>query len=119
MTASAFVRVPEKEPAEPVQDLIADALKNRPDLAQAGIQVENSQISLKGSLNAVRPQVDLVGTMQNSGLAGELNPLAGVTAGGPNAGGYGGVLGQVFRRNYPTYSVGVQMTLPLRNPVAP
>src|SRR5260370_21262732 len=56
--------------------------------------------------------------MQNSGLAGELNPLAGVTAGGPNAGGYGGALGQVFRRNYPTYSVGVQMTLPLRNRVA-
>jgi outer membrane protein TolC len=118
ITPTDFVAVPDKEPGEPVQNLVADALKNRPDLAQAGIQVENSQISLKGSLNAVRPQVDLVGTMQNSGLAGELNPLAGVTAGGPNAGGYGGALGQVFRRNYPTYSVGVQMTLPLRNRVA-
>jgi len=118
ITPTDFVAVPDKEPGEPAQNLVADALKNRPDLAQAGIQVENSQISLKGSLNAVRPQVDLVGTMQNSGLAGELNPLAGVTAGGPNAGGYGGALGQVFRRNYPTYSVGVQMTLPLRNRVA-
>ncbi len=118
ITPTDFVTVPDKEPVEPAQNLVADALKNRPDLAQAGIQVENSQISLKGSLNAVRPQVDLVGTMQNSGLAGELNPLAGVTAGGPNAGGYGGALGQVFRRNYPTYSVGVQMTLPLRNRVA-
>ena len=117
ITPTDFVAVPDKEPGEPVQNLVSDALKNRPDLAQAGIQVENSQISLKGSLNAVRPQVDLVGTMQNSGLAGELNPLAGVTAGVPT-GGYGGVLGQVFRRNYPTYSVGVQVTLPLRNRVA-
>src|SRR4029077_10764981 len=49
------VTVPEKEPVEPLQDLVSDGLKNRPDLAQAGIQVENSQISLKGSLNAVRP----------------------------------------------------------------
>jgi outer membrane protein len=117
ITPTDFVAVPDKEPVEPAQDLVADALKNRPDLAQAGIQVENSQISLKGSLNALRPQVDLVGTMQNSGLAGELNPLAGVTPGVPG-GGYGGVLGQVFRRNYPTYSVGVQVTLPLRNRVA-
>jgi outer membrane protein len=117
ITPTDFVTVPDKEPVEPVQDLIEDALKNRPDLAQAGIQVENSQISLKGSLNALRPQVDLVGTMQNSGLAGDLNPQAGVTAGAPS-GGYGGVLGQVFRRNYPTYSVGVQVSLPLRNRVA-
>ena len=117
ITPTDFVAVPDKESGEPVQNLVSDALKNRPDLAQAGIQVENSQISLKGSLNAVRPQVDLVGTMQNSGLAGDLNPLAGVTAGIPS-GGYGGVLGQVFRRNYPTYSVGVQLTLPLRNRVA-
>jgi outer membrane protein TolC len=101
-----------------VQDLVADALKNRPDLAQAGIQVENSQISLKGSLNGLRPQVDLVGTMQNSGLAGDPNLLAAGTAAAPIASGYSGVLGQVFRRNYPTYSVGVQVTLPLRNRVA-
>jgi outer membrane protein len=109
------VTVPDKEPAEPVQDLVADAIKNRPDLAQAGIQIENSQISLKGSLNALRPQIDLVGTMQNGGLAGDPNLLAGGT---PAGGGYGSTLGQVFRRDFPTYGVGVQLTLPLRNRVA-
>jgi outer membrane protein TolC len=107
------VTVPDKEPLEPVQELVTDALKNRPDLAQAGIQIENSQISLKGSLNALRPQIDLVGTMQNGGLAGDPNPLAGATPGA-----YGSALGQVFRRNFPTYGVGVQLTLPLRNRVA-
>jgi outer membrane protein TolC len=114
--------VPDKEPLEPVQDLIADAIKNRPDLAQAGIQVENSQVSLKGSLNALRPQIDLVGIVQNNGLAGDLSTNPGTTAGttavAPIVGGYGEVLGQVFRRNNPTYSVGVQVTLPLRNRVA-
>ncbi len=95
--------------------MVTDALKNRPDLAQAGIQIENSQISLKGSLNALRPQIDLVGTMQNGGLAGDPNLLAGGT---PVGGGYGSTLGQVFRRDFPTYGVGVQLTLPLRNRVA-
>ena len=113
------VTVPEKEAVEPVQDLFTDALKNRPDLAQAGIQIENSQISLKGSLNALRPQVDLVGTMQNGGLSGNPNLLSGATlANTPGAGGYGTALGQIFRRDFPTYGVGVQVTLPLRNRVA-
>jgi outer membrane protein TolC len=33
-------------------------------------------------------------------------------------GGYGTALGQVFKNNFPTYSVGVQLTLPLRNRIA-
>src|SRR3989441_2483243 len=83
IVATDSVTVPEKEPVEPVQDLVTDALKNRPDLAQAGIQIENSQISLKGSLNALRPQLDLVGTMQNGGPVGGPNLLARTLAGAP------------------------------------
>ncbi|HXA65826.1 MAG TPA: TolC family protein, partial [Bryobacteraceae bacterium] len=33
-------------------------------------------------------------------------------------GGYGTTLGQIFKNNFPTYSVGLQLTLPLRNRVA-
>jgi outer membrane protein TolC len=74
---------------------------------------------LKGSLNSLRPQLDLVGTVQNSGLAGDLNPLASTPTGGAaNIGGYGTALGSVFRRNYPSYGGGLQLTLPLRNRVA-
>ena len=110
--------VPEQEPVQVLQDLVAEALKNRPDLAGAGIQVENSEISLKGSLNAVKPQLNLVGTAQNSGMAGNLNPVAGTPAGDITTGGYGTVLGQLFQRNYPSYGVGLQLVLPLRNRVA-
>jgi outer membrane protein len=110
--------VPDKETAQPLPDLIGEALRNRPDLAGAGIQVDNSEISLQGSMNALKPQLDLVGTVQNGGLAGDLNALAGAPTGAVNAGGYGTVLGQLFRRNYPTYGVGLQLTLPLRNRVA-
>jgi outer membrane protein TolC len=110
--------VPEKETVTPLADLIAEALRKRPDLAGAGLQVENSEISLQGSLNALKPQLDLVGIMQNSGLAGDLNPAAGPPTGSVTPGGYGTALGQIFRRNFPTYGVGLQLTLPLRNRVA-
>jgi outer membrane protein len=114
------VTVPETEVVRPVDDLIAEALHDRPDLAQAGIQVENSQISLKGSLNALRPELDVVGTVQNGGLSGNINPVgAALTPGGTfYAGGYGTALGQIFKNNFPTYAVGVQLNLPLRNRVA-
>jgi outer membrane protein len=118
--ATDSVTVPEAEPVAPVDNLIAEALHDRPDLAQAGIQVENSQLSLKGSLNAVRPELDVVGTVQNGGLSGGINPTGAALT--PSAtlypGGYGTALGQVFKNNFPSYSIGVQLTLPLRNRVA-
>jgi outer membrane protein len=109
--------VPEQEETLPVQDLVQEALANRGDLAQAALQVENSRISLEGAHNALRPQLDLVGTTQNSGLAGQLNPLA-ATPDAQFLGGYGSLLRQLAARNYPTYGVGLQLTLPLRNRVA-
>jgi outer membrane protein TolC len=108
--------VPEKDEIRPIQDLISEALANRPDLGQARLQIENSQIGLEGARNATRPEVDLVGVMQNSGQAGTANPFALPNPG--FAGGYGTLLDQIFARKYPTYGIGLQMTLPVRNRVA-
>jgi len=97
--------------------LLGAALARRPDVLQAGLQLENAQIGLEGARNALRPQLDLVGTMQNSGLAGQRNPLASA----PDAafiGGYGSAIEQLLARNYPSYGIGIQLSLPLRNRVA-
>ena len=109
--------IPEQDEVRPIQDLIGDAMANRPDLGQAQIQVENSILGLQGSKNATLPEVDLVGTMQNNGLAG---PNTGYVANNNPAfnGGYGSVLGQVLARDYPTYGIGVQVTLPIHNRIA-
>ncbi len=109
--------VPQKQGEPALDKLVSEAIRNRPDLASAGLQVENSQISLVGSRNAVKPQLNLVGTVQNSGLAGDLNPLASAALAAA-IGGYGNVLGQIFQRDYPSYGVGLQLNLPLRNRVA-
>jgi len=67
----------------------------------------------------LRPELDLVGIVQNGSLAGDLNPLATIPAGVPvSVGGYGTALTQIALRNYPTYGIGLQLTLPLRNRVA-
>ncbi len=119
-------KVPETEAIEPIQDLMAKALANRPELAQTELQVQNSRIALQGTKSALKPTLDAVAALQNSGLAGETNtlvsssPLAGFL-GSINpyfVGGYGTALGQVFRRNFPNYSLGIQLNIPLRNRAA-
>ena len=109
--------IPEKEETRPIQDLLSAAMLQRPDLRQAGLQIVNSEIGLKGSRNAVRPEVDLVGVAQNNGLAGTLNPLM-TGADASLSGGYGTALDQIFTRKFPTYGIGLQVTLPIRNRIA-
>ena len=115
--ATDALTIPEKEEVRPIQDVLSEAVTNRPDLGQARLQIQNSEIGLEGSRNLLRPEVDLVGVVQNNGLAGAVNPLRpGLEP--PFAGGYGDVLSQLVTRKFPTYGIGVQVTLPLRNRVA-
>ena len=107
--------IPEKEEIRPIQDLFTEAIANRPDLGQASLQIENSQIGLKGAQDATRPEVNLVGIVQSNGLAGALSAPAPET---PLIGGYGTVLDQLFTQKYPTYSIGVQVTVPIHNRIA-
>jgi len=109
-------------PTEEAADFVALALANRPELQAAKLQVDNAQISLKGTRNGLRPELDLVGSVQNNGLAGPGNPnLTPPVTGGPYTGlggGYGSAVAQLFKYDYPTVSVGLNLTVPLHNRVA-
>ena len=123
------VQIPAQEAVEPLNDLVGRAFENRPDLAQARLQIVNSEISLKGSKSALLPALDLYATTQNNGLAGSpggvtVLPGGNPILGGPRpgdpllTGGFGSALGQLFSRNFPDYGVGVQLSIPLRNRAA-
>jgi outer membrane protein TolC len=117
------MNVPEQEPAVIAEDLLAQALADRPDLSQGALQVSNSQIYLKGSRNELLPELDIVGSASNASLAGQMNSLAtGTTTTNPteaaNTGGYGTSLGQLFSAKYPSYGVGIQLNFPIRNRIA-
>jgi outer membrane protein len=112
------IEVPGQDQLPSTQELVAQAFAHRPDLRQADLQVLNSQISLEGSRNQLLPEIDVVGGMANSALAGQPNPLTPTVTDPAFIGGYGGALEQIFARRYPTYGAGVNITLPLRNRVA-
>jgi outer membrane protein TolC len=117
------IRIPDVEPVAPIQDLIALAIGSRPELAQSRIQLQNQALTIRGSKNSLLPALDAVVNMANNGLAGEINPLPAPpgTAHSNTAyfiGGYGTVLSQLFSRNFPNYSAGFSLNIPIRNRAA-
>ena len=120
------IEVPTQEPVQPVQDLLVIAFDHRPDVNQAKLQLDNSEISLQGSRNELLPSLNLIGSLQNNGLSGVTNSGAPSTAfpagylptNDPLVGGTGNLLAQLFGRSFPNYSIGVQLNIPLRNRVA-
>ena len=115
------MQMPATEPIQPLQDLMANALRARPELSQNRIQVEDQKISIKGSKSALLPTLDLVASLANNGLAGQPSNLPPVFPTSPHTGnpffigGTSTLLSQVFSRNFPDYGIGFNLNIPLRN----
>jgi outer membrane protein len=109
---------PDNEKLPPVEQMVVQALRLRPEAAQVRLQISNSELSLAGSKSALRPELDLVATARNNGFSGNLLRSTGVAGDPLLMGGYGDTLGQITNNNFPNYGVGVQLTVPLRNRAA-
>ena len=102
------IEVPGTDETRPLQDLIAFRLSPiGPIYRRPACKLENTQISLKGSRNGLRPEVDLVGTAQNSALAGSTESAWRRPSNRLCLGGYGNALEQLATRKYPTYGIGL------------
>lgn len=125
---------------------VSEALANRPELTQLETNKEINQIDLRYYRDLTKPQIDLIGSYTAAGLAGTatpprattpsalttrvndlsllagLDPLpAGTTTSTvpPNlVGGYFTSLGNLLGQDYPTYRIGVAVSLPWGNTTA-
>lgn len=113
---------PEPERLDRLQELVDLALRSRPDVEQTRIALENNRIQIAGSRSQLLPSLDLTATLQNNSLAGSRNAL--LPPGSPLmpdpffVGGYATALSQLFRRNFPDYSIGFNLSIPIRNRTA-
>jgi outer membrane protein TolC len=110
------------ETNQPIQELIAEALHGRPELAESNIDLVNRQISRSAARNALLPSLSMVGFYSGSGLAGPLNPAYDTVKLGPNIStvptDFGGALQNAFNNSSPDYYVGLNLSIPIRNRVA-
>ncbi len=95
---------------------VAEALKNRPEITQFETNAEINDIDLAYFKEQTKPQVDLVGTYTSQGLAGSNTGLRAVPSN--LEGGYFNSLGNLVQQDYPTYRVGVTISLPWKNRAA-
>jgi outer membrane protein TolC len=113
------VSVPEKEAIPAVDELVPEALVKRVEIAQNNLNIASSKIQLVAIKNGLKPTLQVFAELTNNGLSGAPNYLGDGTVTLPYlTGGYGNMLGQVFRRNYPSYSAGLSLNIPLRNRAA-
>jgi outer membrane protein TolC len=107
------------EPPEPIQQMIEQALKNRTELAESGLDLQNRELSRKTARNALLPSLSVYGLYSGTGVAGEKSTnytLTGVTSMLPSS--YGGALQSALDNVAPEYQVGLQLSVPLRNRIA-
>jgi outer membrane protein TolC len=112
-------QIPEKDEVRPLEDLIQRALSGRPEMEQANLNLASNQMNLVGIKNSLKPTLNAFAEVTNNGLSGELAGI-GLVQGfnGPLVGGYGNLLSQIFRRDYPNYSAGISLNIYLRNRAA-
>jgi outer membrane protein TolC len=101
-----------------VEDLINQALKNNATLAQTAINQQNQLITRQAVRNNLLPQLTAVGYYGGTGLAGEANPNYNGGANLTVPTDFGGALGNAYNNSSPTYYVGLNLAIPLRNRVA-
>ena len=132
-------------PRVALEQAVSAALTNRQEIAQLQTSSEINKINEKFYRDQTKPQIDLFGTYQAAGLAGaavprtttpsaltlRVNELSAIhnlvplpttttttTVPSNLVGGYINSLGNLLQQDYPTYQVGVRISLPFGNRTA-
>ena len=105
---------------KPIEGLIADAEKNRPDVAADQIAMQIAEASLKTIKNSLLPSLTVYGQFAGSGNGGPLNPNCGLgsecTTSLPTN--FPGAFSNTFNYSSPEYTVGFKLNITLRNRIA-
>jgi outer membrane protein len=113
------IQIPPSDDIRPVPELVSQALGNRTEIATARINIESNQMNLVGIKNSLKPTLQAFAELTSNGLSGELTAFGATQPGFDYlAGGYGNLLEQIARRNFPNYSAGLSLNIPLRNRAA-
>jgi outer membrane protein TolC len=113
------ISIPAQDDSRGVAELVSTAMANRVELEQARINLDSNHLNLAGVKSSLKPSLQAFAELTNNGLSGVASPGALSQPGVAYFdGGYGNLLEEIFRRNFPNYSAGVSLNIPLRNRAA-
>ena len=99
------------------QETIEKALLLRPEVGQSRRSLEIADFNIKRSTNAIRPDLALTASYRSTGLGGNSYETS-LLGGSPtlsSSGGFPDAMSQLLQFQFPTYSMGLTLNLPLRN----
>jgi outer membrane protein len=106
---------PAASPLPRMDEVQAEAVRYRPELRQAEINLVNQDVAIRYTRNLLKPTLVLFGTLNSAGLYG--NRVFDVGAGQSLV--FPGGLSQAFRQvrsfSYPEYAYGFSFQIPIRN----
>ena len=94
------------------KEALADAMKNRPELQQAEVNLKNQDISVKFTKNALLPALAVFGLYAGSGLQGGSTDENIENTNLLNS------FGQTFKGEYPEFAAGLSFNVSIRNRTA-
>jgi outer membrane protein len=98
-----------------LQESLADALKNRPEIDAQNQQLAIDDTNARLAANNLRPDLNLSASYTSNGLGGIVFDATGQRV---SNGGFGDSLSQLGGFNFPTYGINLQMRFPIRNSTA-
>jgi len=104
-----------------IDELIAEAEKNRPDVTEDEIAMQKAQASLRSIRSELLPSLALYGLYAGAGIAGPKNlncSLRPDQCASDLPTGFGSMLQNTFDYSSPEYQVGMSLSINLRNRVA-
>ncbi|MGC2581953.1 MAG: TolC family protein, partial [Acidobacteriaceae bacterium] len=108
---------PDPNADKPMDDLIAAAEKNRPDVAIDEASMQVAQENLKGINSELLPSLNMYGLYAGAGIAGPPNPYCtlGAECASDLPSGFPGEFQNIFNYSSPEYQVGLTLQINLRN----
>ena len=126
-------KLPEPRPDDvpPLEEALRKALANRPEIEQTELKFRDEDMTVARARNALLPSLNVFATYSATGLSGDqlLCPSGSSSYGsscvlsngsklaptGTSTGGVSQALSQTFQGNYPNYSFGINLSIPIRN----
>jgi outer membrane protein TolC len=105
---------------KPIEQLITEAEKNRPDVAEDQIAMQIAQNNLKTIKNELLPRLSLYGQFVGAGFGGQISPYCalGFECNTTLPKDFAGTFTNTFNYSSPEYQVGFSLDVTLRNRVA-
>jgi outer membrane protein TolC len=97
-------RLPEPLPKDvpTLADALQEATSHRPEIEQVDLNLRNQQVVIQAIQNSLLPSLDVYASYYRAGLNGALSPT----------------LTNILRGDFPNYSFGMTLDMPLRNRTA-